>query len=143
MKTTEKCSPSTRILSIIISFLVIFYLIPTSVFAYALDSESSHAESPLFDENGPIIESVRNLLRGDDKYICNDGLEGYFPTVTHSAGVGGEGNINLYTGRLTLAIPTLTTTDALFAFTPTLVYNSSLAGEAVTSDNTYNVFASS
>ena len=143
MKTIENYSPSIRILSLILSFLVIFYLIPTSVFADAPDSESSNDESTLFDENDPIIESIRNLLREDDKYICNDGLEGYFPTVTHSSGAGGAGSINLSTGRLTLTIPTLTTTDALFAFTPTLVYNSSLAGEAVTSDNTYNVFASS
>ena len=66
-------------------------------------------------------------------YISNDGLESYYPTVTHSAGTGGVGSINLATGRMTLAIPTLTTTDSLFAFTPTLVYNSSLAGKNVTS----------
>ena len=76
-------------------------------------------------------------------YIYNDGLEGYYPTSTHSAGVGGTGSINLSTGRLTLAIPTLTTTDYLFAFTPTLVYNSSLAGKAATSENVSSAFSSS
>ena len=76
-------------------------------------------------------------------YIYNDGLEDYYPTVTHSAGSGGVGSINLSTGRLTLAIPTLTTTDSLFAFTPTLVYNSSLAGKPATSENVSSAFSDS
>ena len=76
-------------------------------------------------------------------YIYNDGLESYYPTSTHSAGIGGTGSINLSTGRLTLAIPTLTTTDYLFAFTPTLVYNSSLAGKSATSENVSSAFSTS
>ena len=76
-------------------------------------------------------------------YIYNDGLEDYYPTTTHSAGVGGAGSINLSTGRLTLAIPTITTTDYLFAFTPTMVYNSSLAGKAATSENVSSAFSTS
>ena len=76
-------------------------------------------------------------------YIYNDGLESYFPTSTHSAGVGGAGSINLATGRLTLAIPTLTTTDSLFGFTPTLVYNSSLAGKPLTNANAISPFSTS
>ena len=76
-------------------------------------------------------------------YIYNDGLEDYYPTSTHSAGVGGVGSINLSTGRLTLAIPTLTTTDSLFAFTPTLVYNSSLAEKQATSENVSSAFSAS
>ena len=76
-------------------------------------------------------------------YVYNDGLESYFPTSTHSAGVGGAGSINLATGRLTLAIPTLTTTDYLFGFTPTLVYNSSLAGKSLTNANIISPFSTS
>ncbi len=76
-------------------------------------------------------------------YIYNDGLESYYPTSTHSVGVGGAGSINLSTGRLTLAIPTLTTTDYLFSFTPTLVYNSSLAGKSATSENVSSAFSTS
>ena len=76
-------------------------------------------------------------------YIYNDGLESYFPTTTHSVGTGGAGSINLATGRLTLAIPTLTTTDSLFGFTPTLVYNSSLAGKNSTSENVNSPFETS
>ena len=76
-------------------------------------------------------------------YIYNDGLESYFPTSTHSAGVGGAGSINLATGRLTLAIPTLTATDNLFGFTPTLVYNSSIAGKPLTNANVISPFSTS
>lgn len=90
------------------------------------------------DDDGNFYEPVIMVT-----YIYNDGLENYYPTSTHSAGVGGVGSINLSTGRLTLAIPTLTTTDYLFAFTPTLVYNSSLSGEAVTSENTSSALSTS
>ena len=76
-------------------------------------------------------------------YVYNDGLESYFPTTTHSAGIGGAGSINLATGRLTLAIPTLTATDNLFGFTPTLVYNSSLAGKPLTNANITSPFSTS
>ena len=76
-------------------------------------------------------------------YIYNDGLESYFPTSTHSAGVGGAGSINLATGRLALAIPTLTTTDSLFGFSPTLVYNSSIAGRSLTNANVISPFSTS
>ena len=76
-------------------------------------------------------------------YVYNDGLESYFPTTTHSAGIGGAGSINLATGRLTLAIPTLTATDNLFGFTPTLVYNSSLAGKPLTNANIISPFSAS
>ena len=90
------------------------------------------------DDDGNFYEPVIMVT-----YIYNDGLENYYPTSTHSAGVGGVGSINLSTGRLTLAIPTLTTTDYLFAFTPTLVYNSSLSGEAVTCENTSSALSTS
>ena len=76
-------------------------------------------------------------------YVYNDGLESYFPTTTHSAGIGGAGSINLATGRFTLAIPTLTATDNLFGFTPTLVYNSSLAGKPLTNANIISPFSTS
>ena len=90
------------------------------------------------DDDGNFYEPVIMVT-----YIYNDGLESYYPTVTHSAGIGGTGSLNLSTGRLTLAIPTLTSTDRLFAFTPTLVYNSSLSGKSATSDNTSSAFSSS
>lgn len=41
MKTIENYSPSTRILSLILSILIVFYLIPTSVFAQGIQQEAS------------------------------------------------------------------------------------------------------
>ena len=90
------------------------------------------------DDDGNFYEPVIMVT-----YIYSDGLEDYYPTSTHSAGVGGAGSINLSTGRLTLAIPTLTTTDSLFAFTPTLVYNSSIAGKPDTSAHTPSALSTS
>ena len=57
------------------------------------------------------------------------GLEDYLAYSSHSIGAGASGHVNLATGNLTLAIPTLTTTDALIGFTPTLYYNSSMLGK--------------
>ncbi len=57
------------------------------------------------------------------------GVESYWSTSSHSAGYSGVGDVNLATGQLTFAIPTLSTTAAILQYTPTLVYNSSLAGK--------------
>ncbi|MBE6630736.1 MAG: hypothetical protein E7624_07815 [Ruminococcaceae bacterium] len=57
------------------------------------------------------------------------GLEDYWSYAAQDAGFAGSGAINYATGHLTFAVPTLTTTDALFGYTPTLYYNTSLAGE--------------
>ena len=57
------------------------------------------------------------------------GIEDYWSYSSHSAGVAGNGYVNLATGNLVLDIPTLTTTDGLFRYTPTLYYNSSLRNE--------------
>ena len=126
MKTVKTYSPRIKVLSLILSFLVIFYLVPVSVFAEGLNNGNAASSSYAPEADGN-----------------NDGLEGHNPTATHSAGDGGVGSINLATGKLTLAIPTLTTTDSLFAFTPTLVYNSSLAGKDVTSKHVDIPFATS
>ena len=64
------------------------------------------------------------------------GMESYWSSTSHSAGLAGSGSVNTATGNLTFAIGTLTTTDALFAYTPTLVYNSANAN--LYNTNTYN-----
>ena len=61
------------------------------------------------------------------EYVDMKGLEDYWSYTSQSAGFAGSGSINHATGNLVFAIPTLTTTDALMPFTPTLVYNSALA----------------
>ena len=64
------------------------------------------------------------------------GVESYWSYVSQNVGDAGTGSINLKTGNLMFAIPTLSTTDSLFGFTPTLIYNSAIAGESYISSNT-------
>ena len=59
-------------------------------------------------------------------YTDMKGVESYWPYSSHSIAGAGVGNINLANGNLTIDIPTLSTTDSLFGFTPALIYNSSL-----------------
>ena len=68
------------------------------------------------------------------KYTNMRGAENYWSYNSHSAGVAGVGDVNVANGALTLAIPTLTTTDGIMPYTPTLVYNSNLSGL----DNNYS-----
>ena len=63
------------------------------------------------------------------------GLEDYRTYTSQSAGFAGSGSVNHATGNLVFSVPTLTTTDALMPFTPTLVYNSALANKAYTHGN--------
>ena len=68
-------------------------------------------------------------------YTHTRGLEGYYSYATQGVGFAGSGAVNYASGELTFAISTLTTTDALFSFTPTLYYNSSLSGKNTVSGN--------
>ena len=60
------------------------------------------------------------------------GTEPYWSYSSHTAGVAGTGSVNLSTGNLSFAIPTLSTTDSLMPYAPTLVYNSSLSNKNYT-----------
>ncbi len=57
------------------------------------------------------------------------GAEPYWSFISQSAGNAGTGSINLATGNLLFEISTPSTTDSLFSFTPSLIYNSAIAGE--------------
>ena len=73
-------------------------------------------------------------------YVQSDGLEDYLSYSSHSAGVAGNGSVNLATGDLTFAIPTVSTVDSLMPTTATMVYNSSEANEFHTYTNTQTAF---
>ena len=45
MKTVKTYSPQTKILSLILSLLIVFYLVPTSVFAEGLDNDTTVSDS--------------------------------------------------------------------------------------------------
>ncbi|MBR2971776.1 MAG: hypothetical protein IKC61_02475 [Clostridia bacterium] len=53
------------------------------------------------------------------------GIESYWQYSSHSTEAG-TGSVNLANGNLVFSIPTLSATDNLFGFTPTLVYNSAM-----------------
>ena len=57
------------------------------------------------------------------------GVESYWSYLTQSAGFAGTGAVNLATGNLMFEISTLTTTENIFGYTPSLIYNSAIAGE--------------
>ena len=62
------------------------------------------------------------------QYKDMKGLESYWTYSSHNIGFAGSGNINLATGQLILTKPLLSTTDSLMPYTPTLIYDSSMAG---------------
>ncbi len=79
-----------------------------------------------FHSNEATDSSVRPQLC--ITYAEIKGLEDYWSYSAQDAGFAGSGAVNNATGALTFAIPTLTTTDGLMPFTPTLYYNSVMAG---------------
>ena len=94
--------------------------------------EGTNAEIA-FESNDSATSSNRPSLA--IYYQDMKGIEAYWPYSSQSAGIAGSGSINLATGQLTLAIPTLSTTDSLMPYTPTLVYNSGLANHMFTYAN--------
>ena len=94
---------------------VAFAIIPKST-TYATFKSS---ESPNASTRPYFVISYRDMK----------GLESYWPYSSHSAGNAGSGNINLANGQLIFTIPTLTTTDSIFSYTPYLIYDSSMANK--------------
>ena len=74
MKTVRTYSPKTKILSLILSFLIIFYLIPSSVFAEGLDNDTTVSDSSVSEneENStytPEIYEVTELREENVKHF--------------------------------------------------------------------------
>ena len=72
-------------------------------------------------EEKPIFEITYRDMKG---------VESYWSYLTQSAGFAGTGAVNLATGNLMFEISTLTTTENIFGYTPSLIYNSAIAGES-------------
>ncbi len=68
------------------------------------------------------------------------GAEDYWTYTSQSAGFAGSGSVNHANGNLIFSIPTLTSTDALMPFTPSLVYNSSLWNKPYTYGNAQTAY---
>ena len=74
--------------------------------------------------------SRSNMPRFAVYYKDMKGIESYWTYASQSVGFAGTGYVNYATGALTFGKSLLSTTDSLMPFTPSLVYNSSLAGKA-------------
>ena len=97
-----------------------------SNYGICFTSMSGSDEYSYFDflssENSDTANRPRLLITYRDQF----GLEDYWTYISQSAGSAGTGSINLSNGNLAFSVGTLTTTDSLMPFTPTLIYNSSL-----------------
>ena len=63
------------------------------------------------------------------EYRDMKGVESYWTYISQNAGSAGNGTINLATGNLMFEISTLTTTENIFGYTPSIIYNSAIAGK--------------
>ncbi len=66
------------------------------------------------------------------------GVEPYWSYISQSVGSAGNGSVNLATGNLTFEISTLTTTENMFGYTPSMIYSSALAGDEYKYGDTQN-----
>ena len=73
-------------------------------------------------------------------YINMMGIEDYLTYSNHSVG-SASGSLNLANGNLTLVVPTLTTTDSLLPYTPSLVFNTGLANDFFIYPNAETAFS--
>ena len=76
------------------------------------------------EESGTETRPVFEVTYRDMK-----GVESYWSYVSQNVGSAGSGVVNLATGNLMFEISTLTTTENIFGFTPSMIYNSAIAGE--------------
>lgn len=76
-----------------------------------------------FSSNNPDVTLHPQLIV---TYRDQLGVEDYWSFISQKAGSAGVGSLNLANGNLVFSIGTLTSTDSLMPFTPTLIYNSML-----------------
>lgn len=65
-----------------------------------------------------------------------EGMEDYWSYTTQSVRLAGNGYINNATGKLQFSLGTLSTTDSLFGFSPTLIWNQNDSGNRVNANFT-------
>ena len=77
------------------------------------------------------------------EYRDMKGVESYWSTSSHSVGLAGNGYVNHATGDLVFSVGILTTTDGLFGYTPSIIYNSAISEDYYYSGDNDNVYYSS
>ncbi len=97
-----------------------------------VEESGTSASSILFHSSESSSSTAPYLPFYSFTYKDRKGLEDYYSYFTAGAGLAGSGYTNYATGNLTWAKPLLSTTDSLFPYTPTLVYNLANAGGSYT-----------
>jgi hypothetical protein len=69
------------------------------------------------------------------EYRDMKGVESYWSGSSHSAGLAGSGYVNHANGNMVFSIGTIGTSDSLFNYVPSLIYNSSLADKFYLKDS--------
>lgn len=86
-------------------------------------SEEYPASNTYFYSNDYFLSYRPKLIIS---YKDMKGIEDYWTMTSQSAGVAGSGHVNNATGDLSFTIGTLSTTDSLMPYTPTLTYNTAI-----------------
>lgn len=89
---------------------------PEEEFGVALTSFSED-EGAVNDSQGEVLSNMSVT------YVMDVGLESYYSTSTYGAGVAGVVTVNHASGNLTLSIPTISTSNHILSYTPTLFYH--------------------
>ena len=93
------------------------------VFLQDVEEYESQDLTIFFSSNNPDVTLHPQLIV---TYRDQLGVEDYWSFISQKAGSAGVGSLNLANGNLVFSIGTLTSTDSLMPFTPTLIYNSML-----------------
>lgn len=86
-------------------------------------SEEYPASNTYFYSNDYFLSYRPKLIIS---YKDMKGIEDYWTMTSQSAGIAGSGHVNNATGDLSFTIGTLSTTDSLMPYTPTLTYNTAI-----------------
>lgn len=91
-----------------------------------LRGESSGSVS--FYSNDYSVRTSRPVLRVH--YVDMRGVEGWYPTVSHSIGSAGTGAVNAANGSLNIVNPLISAPNFVLPYTATMSYDTALAGKA-------------
>ena len=86
------------------------------------------------EHHQPLLKLYNKNFDSSDKnplfiisYVIMDGVEDYWSYASQDMGFAGTGAVNYASGELTYTLSTISAPDYLFGYTPSLVYQSSMA----------------
>ncbi len=109
---------------------------PTANHGFALASIGEERFHSIFTSSDGSAAIPRIVI----EYRDMKGVESYWSSSSHSAGLAGSGHVNHATGDLVLSVGTFSTTDGLFGYMPSVIYNSAIAEDYYRNSNNPNVY---